>query len=77
MHLWRSPLAGHIPRTYLGADRTYLTWLQHAGVDGDPLHDAAAKDWAAQDYRSYLVTVGREARPKAAAGSPPASQKID
>ena len=60
-HLERSPLTGHSPRTYLGAVRGYLTWLQGAGADGDPLHDAAARDWAVRDYRSYLVTVVKRA----------------
>ena len=60
-HLERSPLTGHSPRTYLGAVRGYLTWLQGAGADGDPLHDAAARDWAVRDYRSYLVTVAKRA----------------
>src|SRR5216683_2257126 len=60
-HLEHSPLAGHSPRTYLGALRAYLTWLQDAPVDGDPLNDAAAKDWAVRDYRSYLVTVAKRA----------------
>jgi len=58
-HLERSPLSGHSPRTYLGAVRAYLTWLQEAPADGDPLNDAAAKDWAVRDYRSYLVTVAK------------------
>jgi hypothetical protein len=60
-HLGRSPLTGHSPRTYLGAVRAYLTWLQDAPVDGDPLNDATAKDWAVRDYRSYLVTVAKRA----------------
>src|SRR6516225_5789318 len=60
-HLERSPLTGHSPRTYLGAIRAYLTWLQDAPVDGDPLNDATAKDWAVRDYRSYLVTVAKRA----------------
>ncbi len=60
-HLEHSPLAGHSPRTYLGAIRAYLTWLQGATVDGDPLNDAAPKDWAVRDYRSYLVTVAKRA----------------
>jgi integrase/recombinase XerC len=30
-------------------------------VDGDPLNDAVAKDWAVRDYRSYLVTVAKRA----------------
>ena len=60
-HLERSPLSGHTPRTYLGAIRAYLTWLQGAEAGGDPLNDAAAKDWAVRDYRSYLVTVAKKA----------------
>ncbi len=44
-HLERSPLSGHSPRTYLGAVRAYLTWLQDAPAGGDPLNDATAKDW--------------------------------
>ncbi len=60
-HLDRSPLTGHSPRTYLGAVRAYLAWLQEAEVDGDPLNNAAAKDWAVRDYRSYLVTVAKRA----------------
>lgn len=60
-HLEHSPLNGHSPRTYLSAVRAYLTWLQGAPVDGDPLNDTAAKDWAVRDYRSYLVTVAKRA----------------
>ena len=60
-HLEHSPLSGHTPRTYLGAVRAYLTWLQAAPADGDPLNDAAARDWAVRDYRSYLVTVAKRA----------------
>jgi site-specific recombinase XerD len=60
-HLGHSPLTGHTPRTYLGAIRAYLAWLQQAEVDGDPLNDAAARDWAVRDYRSYLVTVAKRA----------------
>jgi site-specific recombinase XerD len=62
-HLEHSPLTGHTPRTYLGAVRAYLEWLQGAEVDGDPLNDATAKDWAVRDYRSYLVTVAKRATP--------------
>ena len=29
-HLQHSPLAGHTPRTYLGAVRAYLAWLEQA-----------------------------------------------
>jgi hypothetical protein len=60
-HLEHSPLTGHSPRTYLGAVRAYLAWLEEAEVDGDPLNDATAKDWAVRDYRSYLVTVAKRA----------------
>ena len=60
-HLEHSPLTGHTPRTYLGAVRAYLEWLQDAEIDGDPLNDATAKDWAVRDYRSYLVTVAKRA----------------
>jgi integrase/recombinase XerC len=62
-HLERSPLTGQSPRTYLGVVRAYLLWLQGAETDGDPLGDAAAKDWAVRDYRSYLVTVAKRATP--------------
>lgn len=60
-HLAHSPLSGHSPRTYRGAVRAYLGWLQGADTDGDPLNDATAKDWAVRDYRSYLVTVAKRA----------------
>jgi integrase/recombinase XerD len=60
-HLERSPLSGHSPRTYLGAVRGYLAWLQSPPADGDPLNDAAARDWAVRDYRSCLVTVAKRA----------------
>src|SRR5260370_2681193 len=60
-HLERSPLTGHSPRTSLGAVRAFLAWLEEAPVDGDPLNDATAKDWAVRDYRSYLVTVAKRA----------------
>jgi site-specific recombinase XerD len=62
-HLEHSPLSGHTPRTYLGAIRAYLGWLQDADTDGEPLTDATAKDWAVRDYRSYLVTVAKRATP--------------
>lgn len=60
-HLRKMPLRGHTPRTYLGAIRAYLAWLEQAETDGDPLNDATAKDWAVRDYRSYLVTVAKRA----------------
>jgi hypothetical protein len=60
-HLEHAPLSGPTPRSYLGAVRAYLAWLEQAEVDGDPLTNAAAKDWAVRDYRSYLVTVAKRA----------------
>ena len=36
IHLQRSPLTGHSPRTYLGAVRAYLTWLQQAETERRP-----------------------------------------
>lgn len=56
-HLKHMPLTGHTPRTYLGAVRAYLAWLEQAPADGDPLNDPAASSWAVRDYRSHLVTV--------------------
>ena len=37
--------------------RTYLAWLDTADVDGDPLTDPAARDWAVRDYRTHLAAV--------------------
>ena len=54
-------MSGHAPRTYLGAVRGYLAWLESATVDGDPLADATAKNWAVKDYRSHLVAVAKRA----------------
>ena len=45
-HLARSPLIGHSARTYASAIRGWLAWLDGAEVDGDPLTDPAARDWA-------------------------------
>jgi integrase/recombinase XerC len=60
-HLARSPLRGQTPRTYLSAARVYLAWLADGEHDGQPLDDPAARDWAARDYRTYLVTVAKRA----------------
>ena len=37
----------------------YLAWLAGAAVDGDPLTNPAARDWAVRDYRTHLMTVAR------------------
>lgn len=60
-HLERSPLLPVAQRTYVSAVRGYLAWLESASCDGDPLADSVAKDWAARDYRSWLVTVAKRA----------------
>ena len=52
-HLERSPLTGHNPRTYLGAVRGYLAWLQEAPIDGD----GVARPTVDPDY---TATVGMD-----------------
>ncbi len=44
-------------RAYASRVRGYLIWLDSADTDGDPLHDPAARDGAARDYRTHLQTV--------------------
>ena len=41
--------------------RTTTSRRRDRAADGDPLTDAAAWDWAAHDYRGYLVTVAKRA----------------
>jgi site-specific recombinase XerD len=60
-HLSRGQFIGQSARTYLSAVRGYLAWLDGAEVDGDPLTDPAARNWAVRDYRAYLVTVAKRA----------------
>ena len=36
-------------------------WLATADVDGDPLGEPQARDWAVRDYRTGLVTVAKRA----------------
>lgn len=58
-----SPLDADTVRGYASRVRQYLVWLGGAldagAVDGDPLADPAARDWAARDYRAHLLTVAR------------------
>lgn len=54
-------LPGQTRRTYASAVRVYLAWLATGAHDGEPLTDAAARDWAMRDYRTYLVTVAKRA----------------
>jgi integrase/recombinase XerC len=54
-------LPGQTARTYSSAVRVYLAWLATGAYDGQPLEDAAARDWAVRDYRTHLVTVVKRA----------------
>jgi integrase/recombinase XerC len=56
-----APLSSETKRTYLSKVRGYLTWLSGADVDGDPLGQRPARDWAVRDYRTYLLTVAKRA----------------
>jgi integrase/recombinase XerC len=56
-----APLSAQTVRTYVSKVRGYLAWLAVADLDGDPLSDARARDWAVRDYRSYLVAVAKRA----------------
>jgi integrase/recombinase XerC len=55
--LARAPLSAETRRTYASKVRTYLAWLDAGDVDGDPLIDPAARDWAVRDYRTHLAAV--------------------
>jgi integrase/recombinase XerC len=46
-------------RAYRSRVRQYLAWLAGGVVDGDPLDDPDARDWAARDYRRHLQTVAK------------------
>ena len=54
-----TPLDPDTVRAYLSRVRQYLAWLDVATIDGDPLTEATARDWAARDYRAHLMTVAR------------------
>ncbi len=53
------PLDSDTVRVYGSRVRQFLGWLAGADVDGDPLVDIAARDWAVRDYRTHLLTVAR------------------
>ncbi len=57
--LARTPLSAETRRTYASKVRTYLAWLDTGEVDGDPLIDPAARDWAVRDYRTHLAAVAK------------------
>ena len=52
-----APLSAQTRRTYASKVRQYLIWLDAADTDGDPLTEAAARDWAVRDYRTHLTAV--------------------
>jgi len=55
--LARAPLSAETRRTYASKVRGYLAWLDGADVDGDPLTDRTARNWAVRDYRTHLAAV--------------------
>jgi integrase/recombinase XerC len=54
------PLAARSRQAYGHQVRRYLAWLgDRSPVDGDPLADEAARDWAVRDYKRHLKAVQR------------------
>jgi integrase/recombinase XerC len=54
------PLAARSREAYGHQVRGYLAWLgDRSPVDGDPLGDEAARDWAVRDYKRHLKAVER------------------
>jgi integrase len=53
------PLDDDSVRVYCSRVRQFLAWLASAAVDGYPLTEAPARDWAVRDYRTHLLTVAR------------------
>ncbi len=56
-----APLSAQTVRTYLSKVRGYLSWLAAAHVDGNPLTERRARDWAVRDYRTHLLTIAKRA----------------
>ncbi|MGH8545298.1 MAG: hypothetical protein ACREX3_17070, partial [Gammaproteobacteria bacterium] len=54
-----APVDDDTRRAYGSRVRQYLAWLTTATVEGDPLAEEAARDWAVRDYRSFLQTVAK------------------
>lgn len=58
--LERRPLAARSRQAYAHQVRRYIAWLgDRSPVDGDPLADEDARDWAARDYKRHLKAVER------------------
>src|SRR3954451_7824816 len=54
------PLAARSRQAYGHQVRRYLVWLgDRSPVDGDPLVDVDARDWAVRDYKRHLKAVER------------------
>lgn len=53
----RGPLDSDTVRAYRSRVGRFMEWLSSADVDGEPLTDPVARDWAVRDYRTYLLTV--------------------
>src|SRR5436190_3056777 len=54
------PLAARSRQAYGHQVRRYLAWLgDRSPVDGDPLVDGDARDWAVRDYKRHLKAVER------------------
>jgi integrase/recombinase XerC len=52
------PLAARSRQAYAHQVRGYLAWLaDRSPVDGDPLVDGDARDWAVRDYKRHLKAV--------------------
>ncbi|KLL10428.1 hypothetical protein BL254_20350 [Protofrankia sp. BMG5.30] len=59
--LARAPVSAQTRRTYASKVRQYLAWLADTTLDGDPLTEKAARDWAVRDYRAHLQNVTKRA----------------
>ena len=54
------PLAARSREAYSHQVRRYFAWLgDRSPVDGDPLADGDARDWAVRDYKRHLKAVER------------------
>lgn len=60
--LSRTTLGDATRSKYVQRVRAFLDWLASSDTDGEPLGDAAARDWAVRDYRAYMKHT-RKARP--------------
>jgi integrase/recombinase XerC len=56
-----APLSAETGRTYVSKVRQFLAWLAGPDVEGDPLRQPAARDWAVRDYRTHLQAVSKRA----------------